>query len=117
MHRGAARILNGHVTGPSVHAGTRSSRPGSHSPPGQRADAGDARSFGHGAGRSTHGEAPHLEHAAIRREMQRAGSTLGARVWIMPAPTIVVSTRIPRQPSKEVQGEAVLAAVVKSAAG
>ena len=51
------------------------------------------------------------------REMQRAGSTSGARDWIMPAPTVVVPTRIPRQPSKEVRGEAVFAAVTKSAAG
>ena len=41
------------------------------------------------------------------REMQRAGSTSGARDWIMPAPTVVVPARIPRQPSKEVRGEAV----------
>ncbi len=51
------------------------------------------------------------------REMQRAGSTSGARVWIMPAPIVVIPTRIPRQPSKKLRGEAVLAAVVKSAAG
>ena len=116
VHRGAARALGSYFTGPSVmqeHAALPQ-QPSSTGPAGRCRRCAQLWSGG-GSLHTWRG----LTSRTCRcpKEMQRAGYTSGARVWITPAPIVVIPTRIPRQPSKEVRGEAVLAAVVKSAAG
>ena len=83
------------------------------------------RRFGHGAGRSTHGEAPHLERATVpgrcREPEALRGHVSGLCRHLQEssphAKWIAKYGALTRQPSKEVRGEAVLAAVVSSAAG
>ena len=62
-------------------------------------------------------ERPHVSNVPLSQGDAESRKHFGARDWIMLAPTIVVSTRIPRQPSKKMRGEAVFVAVAKSAAG
>ena len=91
MHRGATRTLGNRFTGPSVHAGTRSLAPVAilHRASGQMRGCAQIRSWG-GSLHTWRG--PTSRTCRCPKKMQRAGSTLGARVWIMPAPTVVIPT-------------------------
>ena len=108
-------------------------RPGSHLPPGSAGRCGAVRRFGHEAAHCACREALRFGHVAISKGDEGGHREASVtRDWIMLTPTVVVPARIPeqpsgllgpgrlpptRQPSKDVRGETILAAVVRSAAG
>ena len=78
--------------GPSMHARAHSFAPVAilHRASGQMRGCAQIRSWG---GSLHTWRSPTSRTCHCPREMQRAGSTSGARVWIMPAPTGVIPTR------------------------